>query len=146
MNHVREALFHPQTQGKIERWRQTLKNRILLENYFCPGDLEGQIEAFVEHYNHQRYYESLGNVTPADAYFARAETIETARKDQTTKHRTAALAAPHDRRLKSNPGETDIELVPRSCAHRFDDGHRTCSVYGGERCKIGGAEAASGAP
>ena len=35
--------YHPQTQGKIERWHQTLKNRILLENYFLPGDLEAQI-------------------------------------------------------------------------------------------------------
>jgi hypothetical protein len=32
------------TQGKIERWHQTLKNRILLENYFLPGDLEAQID------------------------------------------------------------------------------------------------------
>jgi len=75
MSHVRGAPFHPQTQGKIERWHQTLKNRILLENYFLPGDLETQIEAFVEHYNHQRYHESLKNVTPADAYFGRAEAI-----------------------------------------------------------------------
>ncbi len=67
MSHVRDAPFHPQTQGKIERWHQTLKNRILLENYFLPGDLERQIEAFIEHYNHQRYHESLNNVTPADA-------------------------------------------------------------------------------
>ena len=63
MSHVRGAPMHPQTQGKIERWHQTLKNRILLENYFLPGDLEAQIEAFVEHYNHQRYHESLDNVT-----------------------------------------------------------------------------------
>ena len=69
MRHVRGAPFHPQTQGKIERWHQTLKNRILLENYYLPGDLEAQVEAFVEHYNHQRYHESLKNVTPADAYF-----------------------------------------------------------------------------
>ena len=75
MRHVRGAPFHPQTQGKIERWHQTLKNRILLENYYLPGDLEAQVEAFVEHYNHQRYHESLGNVTPADAYFGRAEAI-----------------------------------------------------------------------
>ena len=40
MSHVRGAPYHPQTQGKIERWHQTLKNRILLENYFLPGDLE----------------------------------------------------------------------------------------------------------
>lgn len=75
MSHVRGAPMHPQTQGKIERWHQTLKNRILLENYFLPGDLEAQIEAFVEHYNNQRYHESLNNVTPADAYFGRAEAI-----------------------------------------------------------------------
>ena len=75
MSHVRGAPLHPQTQGKIERWHQTLKNRILLENYFLPGDLEAQIAAFVEHYNHRRYHESLDNVTPADAYFGRAEAI-----------------------------------------------------------------------
>lgn len=75
MEHVRGAPYHPQTQGKIERWHQTLKNRILLENYYLPGDLERQIEAFVEHYNHVRYHESLNNLTPADVYFGRAETI-----------------------------------------------------------------------
>ncbi|WP_162558871.1 integrase core domain-containing protein, partial [Sphingorhabdus sp. EL138] len=75
MRHVRGAPFHPQTQGKIERWHQTLKNRILLENYYLPGDLEKQVEAFVEHYNHERYHESLNNVTPADAYFGRAQSI-----------------------------------------------------------------------
>ena len=90
MSHVRGAPFHPQTQGKIERWHQALKNRILLENYFLPGDLEAQIEAFVEHYNHRRYHESLDNVTPADAYFGRAETILKQReriKRQTIEHR-----------------------------------------------------------
>ena len=73
--HSRGAPYHPQTQGKIERWHQTLKNRILLENYFLPGDLEAQIEAFVDHYNHQRYHESLNNVTPADVYFGRDKAI-----------------------------------------------------------------------
>jgi putative transposase len=58
-----------------ERWHQTLKNRILLENYHLSGDLEQQIDAFVEHYNHVRYHESLNNLTPADVYFGRAETI-----------------------------------------------------------------------
>ena len=75
MDHVRGAPYHPQTQGKIERWHQTLKNRILLENYYLPGDLRQQIDAFVEHYNHQRYHESLQNLTPADVYFGRGETI-----------------------------------------------------------------------
>jgi hypothetical protein len=46
------------TQGKIERWHQTLKNRILLENYFLPGDLEAQMAAFVDDYNHRRYHKA----------------------------------------------------------------------------------------
>ena len=75
MEHVRGAPYHPQTQGKIERWHQTLKNRILLEHYYLPGDLERQVAAFVEHYNHARYHESLDNLTPADVYFGRAETL-----------------------------------------------------------------------
>jgi len=75
MKHVRGAPCHPQTQGKIERWHQTLKNRILLENYYLPGDLEAHIDRFVEHYNHRRYHESLKNLTPADVYFGRAQTI-----------------------------------------------------------------------
>lgn len=72
---VRGAPYHPQTQGKIERWHQTLKNRILLENYFLPGDLKAQIGKFVDHYNHHRYHESLNNLTPYDVYFGRAQLI-----------------------------------------------------------------------
>ena len=62
-------------RGKIERWYQTLKNQILLENYFLPGDLENQIGVFVDHYNNYRYHESINNVTPADAYFGRHTAI-----------------------------------------------------------------------
>ena len=75
MGHVRGAPCHPQTQGKIERWHQTLKNRILLVNYYLPGDLEARIDTFVDRYNHRRYHESLDNVTPADVYFGRRQTI-----------------------------------------------------------------------
>ena len=75
MDHVRGAPCHPQAQGKIERWHQTLKNRILLENYYLPGELEARVAAFVEHHNHQRCHESLGNLTPANVYFGRGQTI-----------------------------------------------------------------------
>jgi putative transposase len=80
MQHVRGAPYHPQTQGKIERWHQTLKNRILLDNNYLPHDLERQIGTFVEHYNRVRYDESIKNLTPADVYFGRAETILTERQ------------------------------------------------------------------
>jgi len=96
MSHVRGAPYHPQTQGKIERWHQTLKNRILLEHYFLPGDLEKQIEAFVDHYNHQRYHESLSNVTPADVYFGRSQSILA--KRERIKKRTIAKRRLHYQR------------------------------------------------
>ena len=54
---------------------QTLKTRILLETYFLPGDLKAQIAAVVGHDNHQRYHESLKNLTPADVYTGRGQTI-----------------------------------------------------------------------
>ena len=94
MDHVRGAPNHPQTQGKIERWHQTLKNRILLENHYLPGDLKASIGAFVERYNHHRYHESLGNLTPADVYFGRDRAIIERRrkiKKQTFEKRRLAL-------------------------------------------------------
>jgi len=90
MEHIRGAPFHPQTQGKIERWHQTMKNRFLLENYYLPGNLEQQIGAFVDHYNNHRYHESLNNVTPADVYFGRDKDILRERekiKKQTIQYR-----------------------------------------------------------
>jgi putative transposase len=75
MGHVRAAPNHPQTQGKIERWHQSLKNGVLLEHYYLPGDLEQWVGEFVAYYNHQRYHESLRNLTPADVYFGRGESI-----------------------------------------------------------------------
>jgi transposase InsO family protein len=90
IKHLRGAPYHPMTQGKIERWHQTLKNRILLENYFLPGDLEAQIAAFVDNYNYHRYHESIDNLTPADVYFGRGPTILAQReriKRQTIAHR-----------------------------------------------------------
>ena len=78
-----------QIQGKIERWHQTLKNRILLENYYLPGDLKAQLDAFVEHYNHRRYHERSNNLTPADVYFGSGQFFLVKRKKikrKTVKH------------------------------------------------------------
>ncbi len=81
MDHVRGAPNHPQTQGKIERWHQTLKSLILLENRYLPSALEHAIGELIDHYNHRRYHESIGNLTPADVYFGRANIILKQRKE-----------------------------------------------------------------
>ena len=73
--HIRGRPYHPMTQGKIERYHRSMKNRILLENYYLPGQLELNIGEFVTYYNNRRYHESLDNLTPADVYFGRGPTI-----------------------------------------------------------------------
>ena len=75
MEHTRGAPYHPQTQGKIERYHRTMKNVVKLDNYYLPWELEEAIARFVDHYNNERLHESLDNVTPADAYYGRKEDI-----------------------------------------------------------------------
>jgi putative transposase len=55
-------LYHPMTQGKIE-------------NYYMPGQPEARLAAFVDYYSSRRQHESLKNLTPADVYFGRSQTI-----------------------------------------------------------------------
>jgi len=73
--HTRGKPYHPMTQGKIERWHRTLKDRILLNNYYLPEELERQIDAFVNHYNTCRYHESLNNLTPYDVFTGQGSAI-----------------------------------------------------------------------
>jgi putative transposase len=89
MAHTRAQPYHPMTQGKIERYHRSLKNRILLENYYLPGQLEARLAEFVDFYNSRRYHESLGNLAPADIYFGRGPAILTRR--QNIKRKTLEL-------------------------------------------------------
>jgi len=75
IRHIRGRPYHPMTQGKIERYHRSMKNRILLDNYYLPAQLEQSIEEFVSYYNNCRYHESLDNLTPADVYFGRGQVI-----------------------------------------------------------------------
>ena len=81
LEHVRGAPYHPMTQGKIERYHRSMKNIIRLTNYYFPSELEDQIRLFVSYYNHERYHEALGNLTPADVYYGRDLEIK-ARREQ----------------------------------------------------------------
>jgi transposase InsO family protein len=75
LSHTRGRPYHPQTQGKIERWHRSMKNQILLNNYYLPCELEEHLQRFVSYYNHERYHESLNNLTPADVFYGRGEEI-----------------------------------------------------------------------
>ena len=113
MTHVRGAPRHPQTQGKIERWHQTLKNRILLENHYLPGALEGQIGAFIERYNHARAHEGLGNLTPADLSFGRGEAI-LAERDRIKRRTLASRRLQHHARAAQPHPQMDQTLRSRA--------------------------------
>lgn len=52
-----------------------MKNVVKLEHYYFPWELEKAIDDWVEHYNHERYHESLDNVTPADVFYGRRNEI-----------------------------------------------------------------------
>ena len=100
MAHTRGAPYHPQTQGKIERWHRSMKAVVKLQKYFAPWQLEAALRDWVAYYNNERYHESLNNVTPADVYYGRDIQVLTERdriKRRTMKLRKkeyrAALAA-----------------------------------------------------
>jgi len=71
IQHVRGAPYHPQTQGKIERYHRSMKSIVKLDNYYSPDQLQQAIADFVCYYNTQRYHEALDNLTPADVFFQR---------------------------------------------------------------------------
>jgi transposase InsO family protein len=97
IGHTRSKPYHPQTQGKIERYHRSLKNIIELDNYWLPDELRDQIGAFVDYYNNRRYHEALNNLTPADVYFGRAQVILD--KRERTKRRTMKQRRLHYRNM-----------------------------------------------
>jgi putative transposase len=85
--------FHPQTQGKIERYHRSMKSIVLLNTFFFPWELEQAIADFVVYYNTQRYHESLDNLTPEDVFRGRTQEVLTQRqfiKQQTLQQRRTA--------------------------------------------------------
>ena len=79
--HILASPYHPQTNGKLERYHRTLKTEVNQVPYEVVSDLKGAIEAFVDFYNHRRYHKALGNVTPADVLHGHRGAILDRRKE-----------------------------------------------------------------
>jgi len=85
IRHIVASPYHPQTNGKIERYHRTIKGEINLVPHEMPSELEDAIRSFVSYYNYQRYHEGLGNVTPYDVYTGRHLDVLERRREVKTK-------------------------------------------------------------
>lgn len=82
IGHILASPYHPQTNGKIERYHKSLKQTIYLTTWDCPNQMKAEIGKFIHHYNTKRYHEGIGNVAPDDVFYGRREKIIQIRKEK----------------------------------------------------------------
>jgi transposase InsO family protein len=103
IRHIAASPFHPQTNGKMERYHRTIKGEINQVPYDMPGELKKAIKAFIEYYNYHRYHEGLGNVTPYDVYTGRHHEIIQKRKEE--KSRTLQVRKDYNRSAREQSND-----------------------------------------
>jgi transposase InsO family protein len=76
MTHVRTSPYYPQSNGKIERWHQSLKRECIRpKTPLTLEDVRRVVGGYVHQYNTQRLHSAIGYVTPLDKLNGRAEQI-----------------------------------------------------------------------
>ena len=110
IRHIYCAPHHPQTNGKIERFHETLKARMNLLVYTSPEELRRTMQDLIEYYNHRRYHEAIGNVTPADVYYGRREATLRRRAEQNQRTIEQRLRYNLSRRNQELTGELDQKM------------------------------------
>ena len=76
MTHVRTSPYYPQSNGKMERWNQSIKSECIRPGVpLSVEDARHLIAQYVDVYNHQRLHSALGYVTPKDRLEGRHEQV-----------------------------------------------------------------------
>lgn len=103
IHHILASPFHPQTNGKLERYHQSIKQEVNQLPYEMPADLAQAIAEFVDYYNYHRYHKALGNITPNDVLQGTRDSILAKRKEvQTQTLRRRQLHNQHIRQLENS--------------------------------------------
>ena len=80
MTHVRISPFYPQSNGKLERWHQSLKSECIRPGTpLTAEDARRLIQRYVDHYNTVRLHSAIGFVTPQDMLAGRQAEIHAVR-------------------------------------------------------------------
>lgn len=134
MWHICCSPHHPQTDGKLERFHETLKGRVNLLVWTSPEELRAAIAEFSEYYNQRRYHEGVGNVTPADVYYGRREEILKRREEQ--KQQTLYERFEYNRAQRSHairllgapgPANTSVALSATKTTRTGEPNASSCS-------------------
>ena len=68
--------YHPQSNGKIERWHKSLKHEAVYPGApVTEAELRAEIARFVESYNKERLHCAVGYIAPADVLAGKSEAI-----------------------------------------------------------------------
>lgn len=98
MTHVKTSPFYPQSNGKIERWHQSLKRECIRPGTpLTLDDARRLVAAYVEYYNTGRLHSAIGYVTPKDKLEGREQIIFDARDHKLEAARERRKAAREQR-------------------------------------------------
>jgi transposase InsO family protein len=111
IQHIRGSPYHPQTNGKRERFHQTLKTRLTVLVYSSPEARRRAMAEFIEYYNQRRDHEGIGNVAPADVYYGRREEIRRRREEQKEGTIQACLHSHLGRREPQPEGDSKLKTI-----------------------------------